>query len=84
MISILLSCYRSNEEYLKQQINSIFAQTETNWELLIYDDGNDNLQKILYPFMFDKRVHYYNEGHKGYVKAYNYLLNKAKGEYVCF
>ena len=84
MISILLSCYMSNEEYLKQQINSIFAQTETDWELLIYDDGNDNLQKILYPFMFDKRVHYYNEGHKGYTKAYNYLLKKAKGEYVCF
>ena len=84
MISILLSCYRSNEEYLKQQINSIFAQTETDWELLIYDDGNDDLQKILYPFMFDKRVHYYNAGHKGYAKAYNYLLKKAKGEYVCF
>ena len=83
MISILLSCYKSNFEYLKEQIDSIINQTEEDWELLVYDDGTPNLKEFIDVYK-DKRITYFNEGHLGYAKAYNYLLKHAKGEYVCF
>lgn len=87
MISILLSCYRSNFEYLKQQIDSIINQTEKDWELLVYDDGAGNIFGFLatfYPKEIWKKIFLFDEGHKGYAGAYNFLLSKAKGEYVCF
>lgn len=83
MISILLSCYNSNLKYLKEQLDSILEQTENDWELLIYNDGTPTLDVFLNDYK-DKRIKYFNDGHKGYTKAYDFLLKKAKGEYVCF
>ena len=86
MISIIMSCYKSNTTYLKEQIESIMKQTEKDWELLIYDDGeNPCLKELLNEYHYDKRIIMYDNGtHLGYAKAYNYLLHFAEGEYVCF
>lgn len=83
MISILLSCYKSNLDYLKEQIDSIINQTEEDWELLVYDDGTDGLDDFLKQFC-DERISWFIWKHLGYAKAYNHLLKHAKGEYVCF
>ena len=84
MISILMSCYKSNFEYLKEQIDSIIHQTERDWELLIYNDGTEGLEDWLLQNYPEESITYFGEGHLGYAKAYNYLLNKAEGEYICF
>ena len=83
MISILLSCYRTNLLYLREQIDSIIHQTEQDWELLVYDDGAEFLSFCLNEFN-DDRIKLFEGKHLGYAKAYNYLLKEAKGEYVCF
>ena len=83
MISILLSCYRTNLLYLKEQIDSIIHQTEQDWELLVYDDGAEFLSFCLNEFN-DDRIKLFEGKHLGYAKAYNFLLGKAKGEYICF
>ena len=47
MIDILLSTY-NGEEFLREQIDSILAQTEREWRLLIRDDGSeDSTLKII-------------------------------------
>lgn len=88
MISILLSCYKSNLDYLKEQIDSIINQTEKDWELLVYLDNGDAREdgriRIFLDTYKDTRIKWFIEGHLGYAKAYNYLLKQAKGEYVCF
>lgn len=88
MISILLSSYKSNFKYLEEQIDSIFCQTEEEWELLVYNDGTENLKDFLLtkylPLLNSKKIKYFDEGHKGYASAYNFLLSKAKGKYICF
>lgn len=88
MISILLSCYKSNKDYLKGQIDSIVNQTEKDWQLLVYNDNEDEKTRIEFSKflnMFqDERIWYVLGKHLGYSKAYNYLLNKAEGEYICF
>lgn len=84
MISILMSCYNSNFEYLKEQVDSILAQTEQDWELLVYNDGTPDLEEFLKEYN-DKRITVFDNGtHLGYSKAYDYLLHFADGEYVCF
>ena len=83
MISILLSCYKSNFEYLKEQIDSIISQTVQDWELLVYNDGTPELEGFLQKYN-DQRIIYYDGIHLGYTKAYDYLLYFAGGEYVCF
>lgn len=83
MISILMSCYKSNFDYLRAQIDSILKQTESDFELLIYNDGTDGLDEFLKQFC-DERICWFDWKHLGYAKAYDFLLQKAKGEYVCF
>lgn len=78
-----MSCYKSNLKYLKEQIDSILNQTETDFELLIYNDGTEGLEEFLKQF-YDERLFWFNLKHLGYAKAYNFLLKEAKGEYVCF
>ena len=81
MISILLSCYKSNFEYLNEQILSIIDQSEQDFELLVYNDGTDGLKEYIKSFG-DNRIKYFDEGHKGCVGAFNYLFERAKGEYI--
>lgn len=84
MISILLSSYNSNFHYLEEQIESIINQTEKDWELLVYNDGTVGLKEFLKWYQDQvPNIKYFDEGHKGYVGAFNYLMGKAKGEYIC-
>lgn len=78
-----MSCYKSNFLFLNEQIHSILEQFEKDFELLIYNDGTENLKEFIEAGK-DKRIKYFDEGHLGYAKAYNFLLKQAKGEYVCF
>ena len=85
MISVLLSSYKSNLDYLKEQIDSIINQTEKDWELLIYNDGTENLPGFIEQMGYCclPNVHYYAGEHLGYVGVFNFLFKEAKGEYVC-
>lgn len=84
MISILLSCYKSNLDYLKEQIDSIINQTEKDWELLIYNDGTEGLEDWLLQNYPEESITYFDGIHLGYSKAYDYLLHFTEGEYICF
>ena len=85
MISILLSCYKSNFHYLEEQIESIIDQTEKDWELLVYNDGTIGLKEFIKWYQDQvSNIKYFDEGHLGYTKAYDFLLKQAKGEYICF
>ena len=83
MISILLSCYNSNFHYLEEQIESIINQTEKDWELLVYNDGTVGLKEFIKWYQDQvPNIKYFDEGHKGCVGAFNYLFERAKGEYI--
>ena len=57
-ISIIMNCY-NGEEYLKESLESILAQSYLNWELIFFDNSsNDNSKKIFRSFK-DKRFKYF-------------------------
>lgn len=75
--------------FIVETLKSIEAQTYTDWECLIVDDGStDNTEDILEPFLKkDSRFQYYKRTSnykKGLPGSRNYGLDLAKGDYIIF
>ncbi len=72
--------------YLREALDSVLAQTFTDWECLCVDDGStDGSGKILDEYAAkDARFRIFHKENGGVSIARNLALNKAKGEYVSF
>lgn len=73
----------NDETYIQASIESVIAQTYTNFELLIIDDGcNDRTPEIILSNT-DGRIRYVrNEQNLGLTKSLNKGLSLANGEYI--
>lgn len=81
-ISVLLPAY-NHDKYLKETIESILNQTFQDFELLISDDcSTDDSAQIIRKFTDEKIKKVFFEENRGTVRALNYLLHMAKGEYI--
>lgn len=87
-IDIILATYNTKIEYLKKQIDSILAQTYQNIELIISDDNSSKkeVRETLKKYEEkDARVKLYiQEKNIGYIKNFEFLLEKAEAEYIMF
>lgn len=82
-LSIIIPVY-NKEKYIRDCINSILAQTFTNFEIIIINDGStDNTIKILKSFK-DSRIKLINTNNNGVSTARNIGINHASGEYITF
>ncbi|MBS0379671.1 MAG: glycosyltransferase [Proteobacteria bacterium] len=72
--------------FLRQAVESVFAQTFTDWELVIADDGSDaEVRHYLESLMSRPRVTVLWLTHSGRPAAVrNAALQRAAGEYVAF
>lgn len=84
-ISIIVPVYNV-EKYVLQCLNSIAAQTFSNFECLVIDDGsNDNSGKICDEFASnDSRFQVIHQTNLGLSASRNKGLDLAQGEFVCF
>ena len=85
MISIIVPVYNV-EKYIVECIESILAQTYTNWELFLINDGStDSSGDICQSYAHkDSRIAYIRTENRGACHARNTGLEKAKGEYIFF
>ena len=63
MIDILLSTYNGGQ-YLREQLDSLLAQTCQEWELYIRDDGSSDITLSLieeYCKEYPEKIHFYQE-----------------------
>lgn len=83
--SIIVPIYNS-EKYLDNCIKSILAQTYSNFELLLINDGStDNSRKICDAYeKQDSRIKVFHIKNQGVSHARNYGLQYANGECICF
>ena len=83
LVSIVMNCYNS-DRFLKEAINSIYAQTYQNWEIIFWDNAStDNSANIAKSY--DGRIKYYLASETTPLgKARNFALEKASGEYIAF
>lgn len=84
-ISIIIPVYKA-EKYINRCVDSILAQTFTDWELLLINDGSpDNSSSIcdLYAAR-DSRIKVFHKENGGVSSARNLGLEKATGEWITF
>lgn len=85
MISIIVPIYNA-EQYLHRCVDSILAQSYTDFELLLIDDGSkDDSGAICDAYAAkDSRVCVFHKENGGVSSARNLGLDHAQGEYVTF
>ena len=85
MISVIVPVYNCGQ-YLRQCLDSILAQTYTDLEILLVDDGsNDNTGDICDAYMeADLRVKVIHKKNGGAVSARKAGLERASGRYIAF
>lgn len=85
VISVVVPVYNT-EKYLHRCVDSILAQTFTDFELLLIDDGSqDESGNICDSYVcLDSRVRVFHKTNGGVSSARNLGLDKARGEWVTF
>lgn len=87
-ISVIMPVYNIDSGYLTGAIESVLAQTYTEWELIIVDDGsNDDVKSTLnkYTDSVYHKIHIITRDINGGISAaQNTGLTQAKGEFVAF
>ena len=83
-VSVLLPLYNTKEEHLRECIESIFAQTFSDFELIIVNDSPDNTQlDTIVASYQDERIRYYrNDKNLGISATRNKMIDLAQGEYL--
>lgn len=77
-------CTYNREHFIQQAIDSVLAQTYTDFELLILDDAStDNTKEVVLPYLIDTRIRYItNEYNLGITKNRNKALSLSQGKYI--
>ena len=89
LVSAIIN-FLDEEKFLQEAIDSVFAQTHSNWELLLVDDGSgDRSSEIARQLARQRpeRVRYLeHEGHRnrGSSTSRNLGIRSARGEYLAF
>lgn len=85
LVSIIMPSYNT-AEYIAESIQSVFAQSYKDWELLIVDDcSTDNTDEVVKPYLADERIKYLkNEKNSGAAVSRNRALREAKGKWIAF
>lgn len=81
-ISVITPVYKA-EQYLRRCIESIQAQTLTDWELLLIDDGSPDNSGLLCDNYAtrDQRIKVYHKENGGVASAREFGMQHALGEY---
>ena len=82
-VSVVMAVF-NEEKFLMEAIESVQAQTEENWELVIVDDhSSDNSSAIAEKVsLTDERVVTILNPGKGKVDAFNAAVGRASGQYL--
>jgi len=84
LVSIITSTH-NHEKYIGRCIESVLAQSYSNWEQIIVDDGSTDRTGEVAGSFKDERVHYVRQENVGIwrlAETYNKSLGLARGELV--
>ena len=81
-VSVIIPAYNC-DRYIEDAIASVWAQTYTDYELIIVDDGStDNTAQVIKGY--GDRINYIYQTNQGVAQARNRGLGAAKGKYIAF
>ncbi len=84
LVSILIPTY-NREKYLGDALNSALNQTYKNLEIIVHDDAaTDGTVELLRQYNDPRLRVIRTEDNHGMLGGWNYIVTKAKGEYIKF
>lgn len=86
LVSVIMPTYNC-ADYIAQSIESVIAQTVTDWEIEIVDDcSTDNTKEVLAPYLAQyPSIHYYClQQNGGPAVARTEAIKRSRGHYVAF
>lgn len=86
LISVIIPTYNRQSTILRA-VNSVLAQTYTNYEIIIIDDAStDDTEAIIQKlYSANSKIHYYrNEYNLGAGSSRNIGVSHSKGSYIAF
>ncbi len=82
-VSIVMPAYNVST-FIAEAIRSVLAQTFTDFELIIVDDGSTDDTNLICKRFEDPRIRLVSQKNRGLAGARNTGIRIAKGEYVAF
>lgn len=85
LVSVIMPSYNT-AKFIAETIDSVLAQTYSNWELIIVDDcSTDNTDEVVSRYLSDGRIKYLkNEKNSGAAVSRNRALKEANGKWIAF
>jgi len=80
-VSVIMNCY-NGEKYLKEAIDSVYAQTYQNWEIIFWDNASTDSSAEIARSYDDKLKYFRGENTVIIYAARNYALKETRGEYI--
>lgn len=74
----------NKEEYIADTIDSVLAQTYTDFEFIIVNDCSTDKSADVVKSYDDRRIQLYTKPNGGVSAARNFGIEKAKGDIICF
>lgn len=84
LVSVIMPAFNSGKT-IRESVDSVIAQTYTDWELIVVDDGSsDSTEEIIRSYQ-DSRISYVkNEKNLGAAESRNRGLSLSKGRFIAF
>lgn len=83
-VSVVMAA-KNYARFLPEAVESVFAQTLADWDLVVIDDGStDDTPAAVEPFLRDPRVRYIRSDRLGQPRAKNLGFGLSRGEFVAF
>ncbi len=80
--SVVISVF-NKADFIEATLESVLAQRVRDFEVVILNDGStDASEQCIQPFLTDPRCRYYSEENKGAAAGRNFVIQKAKGQYI--
>lgn len=85
VVSIIIPAYNV-EQYISKCVATVIAQTLTNIEIIIIDDGSTDSTLAISQAIAasDFRISVFSKSNEGQGTARNFGLHKARGTYICY
>jgi len=84
LVSVIMPSFNTGE-YIAASVESVLAQTYSNWELLIVDDcSTDNTTEVICRYQDSRIILLKNKTNSGAALSRNYALREAKGRWIAF
>ncbi len=81
--SIIIPLYNKEKDIAKT-LNSLFLQTETDYEIVLVNDGSTDNSKGVVTSFDDARIRYFSKENEGVSKTRNFAVTKATSQHIVF